>query len=65
MFVIGLLTGKVDIGIESRLKINYAKEKTDELRPEEENITDGKVVTTKLIDLAGINVSFEGIRCDV
>ena len=53
MFFIGLLIDKVVIGAESRLKLDYAKEKTGELRPEEDNITDVKESTRKLIELAG------------
>ena len=65
MFLIVLLTGKVGIITEWRLILNYAKENTDELRLEENNITDVKEATEKLIELAGNNTKFEGMRCGV
>ena len=45
MFLISLLTCKIVIGAESRLNLNYAKEKTDELGAEDDNILDVKVAT--------------------
>ena len=42
MFLIDVLPGKVVISAESRLKLYYAKSKTEELRPEEDNVTDVK-----------------------
>ena len=61
--LIGLLSGKVVIGAESRLKENYIKEKTDELRAEKDSITNMKEATTKLIDLAGNKTTLK--VCDV
>ena len=42
MFLIGLLADKVVIGAESQLKLNYTKEKTDELGAEDEYSADVK-----------------------
>ena len=63
--LIGLLTGKVVVGAESRLKQNYTKEKAHELRAEEDSTTNVKEATRKLIELAANKTKFEGIRCDV
>ena len=65
MLLIGLLTGKVAIGDESRLKQNYSKEKTDELRAEEDSTTNMKEAAKKLVELAGNKTKFEGMRCNV
>ena len=45
MFLIGLLPGKVVIGAESRLKLNYAKDKTNELEAKDNNMVDVKEAT--------------------
>ena len=53
------------IGAESWLKLDYTKEKADELVVEGDNLEDVKEATEKLIELAGNNEVFEGIRCNV
>ena len=53
------------IGAESRLKLNYAKEKTDELGAEDDNSVDVKEGTEKLIELAGNYKAFEGMQYNV
>ena len=60
-----MLTGKVVIGAESRLKQNYTKEKARELRAEEDSTINVKEATRKLIELAGNKTKFEGMRYDV
>ena len=65
MFLIGLFISQTVIGAESRLKLNYVKEKTDELGVEDDNSEDAKEATEKLIELAGNNKVFEGMRCNV
>jgi len=65
LLLIGLLTGKVVIGAESRLKQNYTNEKAHELRSEEDSTTNVKEATRKLIELAANKTKFEGMRCDV
>ena len=49
MFLIGLLTVKVVIGAESRLKLNYTKEKTRVLGAEDDNMADVKEATEKVL----------------
>ena len=49
------------IGAELRLKLNYSKEKTDELGVEDDNSADVKEATEKLIELVRNNKAFEGI----
>ena len=61
MLLIGLLTGKVIIGAESRLKQNYVKAKIDGLRAEEDSTTNMKEATGKLIELAGNKTKLEGV----
>ena len=65
MLLTGLLIGKVVIGAESWLKQNYVKEKTDELRAEEDSTTTVKEATRKWIELAGNKTKFGGMWCDV
>ena len=60
-----MLTGKVVIDAESRLKLNYAKLKTDELGSEDDNSVDVKEDSEKLIELAENNKVFEDMWCDV
>ena len=60
---IGLLTGKVVIGAESRLKQNYTNEKVHEFRSEEDSITNVKEATIKLIEIAANNKNLK--VCDV
>ena len=65
MFLICSLADKVVIGAELRLKFNYVKEKTDELGAEDDNMTDMKEATKKIIELAGNSTDFEGMRRNV
>ena len=65
LLLIVLLTGKVVIGAESRLKQNYTKATTDELRSKEDSTINVKESTRKLIELAGNKTKFEGMQCDV
>ena len=53
MLLIDLLIDKVVIGAESRLKQNYSKVKTNELRVEEDSTINVKEATRKLIELPG------------
>ena len=61
MFLIVLLTGKVVADTESQFKLNYAKDKTDELGAENDSLADVKEGIEKLIELSGNNTSFEGV----
>ena len=63
--LIGLLSGKVVIGAESRLKQYYTKANTGELRAEEDSITNVNESTRKLIELAENKTKFKGMPCDV
>ena len=65
MLLIGLLTGKVVIGAESRLEQLNTNEKAHELRSENDSTTDAKEATRKLIELAANKTKFEGMRCNV
>ena len=64
MFIIGLLTGKVGITAESRLKNNFGKERTHEVRNEDDNETVIRK-TTELVNLAGKCTAFENMRSNI
>ena len=63
--IVKILPGKVVIGAESWLKLNHAKEKTDELGAEDDNSSDVKEANEKFIELALNNKVFKGMQCDV
>ena len=58
MLLIGLLTGKVVIGAESRSKKNYTNGTAHELKLEKDSTTSVKEATTKLIELAANKTNF-------
>ena len=61
MLLIGLLTGKVVIGYESRLEQLNTNEKVHELRSKNVSTTDVKDATRKLIELAAIKTKFAAV----
>ena len=53
--------GKVAIGAESRLQLNYVKYKTYELNAEDDYMASIKEATKKVVEIAGNNKEFDGM----